>query len=342
MNILNESLTFTVPLSFKAHSLAEKFRRQQSGSQKAKQVYLNTLAVYAVEFYLRYLGVETEVEHSDSRNLLYLKFLNIADLWVKSVGRLECCPVLPDSTIMQIPAEAREDRVGYVAVQLERSLKQATIIGFTANAVAELPLSQLRSLEEFPEFLHQLREKSNISVNLRRWLDRIQEGVLNLKEPLNPYELIPNFRTIGDFIEQGWQELEALLSPEELKPAFSQRGLDESTLPFGESSSFIERGKKICLATQVTEQTILLIVRLNPQSENDTNIIVEVRPQNGQLYLPETLQVEILNEQQKAVMQATANSTNQNIRFDFNAESGEHFSIKITWRETSVIEAFEI
>jgi hypothetical protein len=243
---------------------------------------------------------------------------------------------------MQIPAEAREDRVGYVAVQLERSLKQATIIGFTANAVAELPLSQLRSLEEFPEFLHQLREKSNISVNLRRWLDRIQEGVLNLKEPLNPYELIPNFRTIGDFIEQGWQELEALLSPEELKPAFSQRGLDESTLPFGESSSFIERGKKICLATQVTEQTILLIVRLNPQSENDTNIIVEVRPQNGQLYLPETLQVEILNEQQKAVMQATANSTNQNIRFDFNAESGEHFSIKITWRETSVIEAFEI
>jgi hypothetical protein len=193
---LNEPLTFTVPLSFEAHGLADRFRRQQSSTQKAKQVYLNTLAVYAVDFYLRCSDIETEVDKSASRNPLDLKFMDVADLQVKSIGKLECLPVLPDSTVMQVPIEVRDDRVGYVAVQFERSLKQATILGFTPNAVAELPLSQLRSLEEFPEFLSQLRHRTRI--NLRQWFKRI--------------------------FEPGWQEIEALLSPQQLEPAFSMRG----------------------------------------------------------------------------------------------------------------------
>jgi hypothetical protein len=48
MRNLSESLTFTVPLSSSAHHLAEQFCRQQSNQKKAKQVYLNTLAVSAV------------------------------------------------------------------------------------------------------------------------------------------------------------------------------------------------------------------------------------------------------------------------------------------------------
>jgi hypothetical protein len=304
MNALKEPLTFTVPLSFEAHGLADRFRLQQSGSQKAKQVYLNTLAVYAVDFYLQCLGIETEANNSDSRNPVCLKFMDVADLPVKAIGRLECRPVLHDSTVMQVPIEVREDRVGYVAVQFERSLKQATILGFTSNVVAELPLSQLKSLEEFPEFLSQLRQPAKIRVNLRQWLN--------------------------DYIEAGWQKLETLFSPEELILEDAMR------------SSLIERGKQICLATQVTKQTIVLIVRLNSQSENDTNIIVEVRPQSGQLYLPDTLQVTILDQHQTAVMQATASSTNKNILFDFNAEPKERFGVQMILGETTVTENFDI
>jgi Protein of unknown function (DUF1822) len=324
-----EPLTFTVPLSFEAHALAERFQRGQSSPQRAKQVYLNTLAVYAVDFYLRCLGVETEADKSDSRNLLCLKFMNVADLWVKSIGRLECCPVLPESTIMRIPEEARADRVGYVAVKLERSLKQATLVGFTATAVAELPLSQLRALAEFPGYLQQFRQ-FRIPVNLGRWLDSLKEDLSKLEEPSNPNELIPACTELDDSLEEGWQKLEAILSPEELTPGFKMR------------SSLVERGKHIYLATQVTQQTIVLVVNLNPQSENDINIIIQIHPKSGQLYLPETLQVSILDEQQIAVMQATASSTNQNIQFDFNAEPGERFSVQMTLGEISVIEDFVI
>lgn len=323
MKTLNESLTFTVPLSFEAHDLAERFRRGQSSPQKAKQVYLNTLAVYAVDFYLRCLGVETEADKSDSRNPLCLKFMSVADLWVKSIGRLECCPVLPESTIMHIPEEVRADRVGYVAVKLDQSLKQATLVGFTPTAVAELPLSQLRALAEFPGYLQQFRP-FRIPVNLGRWLDSLKG------EPSSPNELIPAGTESDDSLGEGWQKLEALFSPEELAPEFMMR------------SSLVERGKQVCLATQITQQTIVLVVNLNPQSEKDINIIIQIHPKSGQLYLPETLQVSILDEQQIAVMQATTSSTNQNIHFDFNAEPGERFSVQMTLGETSVIEDFVI
>lgn len=301
---MNEPLIFTVPLSFEAHSLAEKFRRQQSSPQKAKQVYLNTLAVYAVDFYLRCLGIETEIERSDSRNPLSLKFMTVADLWVKSIGRLECCSVFPESTVLQIVDEVRTDRIGYVVVKFERSLKEATIVGFTPTAVAELPLSQLRTLAEFLEYLNQLQQPTKIWVNLSQWLNK--------------------------HFEAGWQEIETLFSPNELTPASSMRG------------SFVERGKLIRLETQITQQIIVLVIKLDPLSAKEINIVVEAHPKSGEVYLPEYLQVRVIDEQQIVMMGAMTDKANQNLQFDFNAETGERFSVQIILGEASVTEDFVI
>ena len=73
-----------------------------------------------------------------------------------------------------------------------------------------------------------------------------------------------------------------------------------------------------------------------------TDIIVEVRPQSGQVYLPEGLQIEVLDDQRKAVMEAIASSTNQNIQFDFNVGSGERFSVQMILETASVTEEFVI
>lgn len=162
-------------------------------------------------------------------------------------------------------------------------------------------------------------------VNLGQWLnDRIEESRISLEE------LTPAFRWLDNQVKEGWQNLEALFNAEELTPAFRMR------------STFVQRGKLIRLATEVMQQTIVLIVKINPQSEKDTNIIVEARPQSGQLYLPETLQVRVLDEQRKAVMEAIASSTNQNIQFNFNVVSGEHFSVQMVLGITSVTEEFVI
>lgn len=53
---IDESLTFTVNLALEAHAKAKQFRSHASNPQKAKQIYLNTLAVYAVNFLLTVSG----------------------------------------------------------------------------------------------------------------------------------------------------------------------------------------------------------------------------------------------------------------------------------------------
>lgn len=162
-------------------------------------------------------------------------------------------------------------------------------------------------------------------VNLGQWLNnRIEESRINLEE------LTPAFRWLDNQVKEGWQKLEALFSPEELTPAFMMR------------STFVERGKLIRLTTEVIQQTIVLVVKLNPKSEKDTNIIVKVCPQSGQLYLPETLQVRVLDDKQKAVMEAIASSTNQDIQFDFDVAPGEHFSVQMVLEGIGVTEEFVI
>lgn len=160
MKIPLESFDFTVPLGVEAHLLAERFRRHQSNPQKGKQVYVNTLAVYAVNFYLRCMGIETNWEASDSYDPMMQSFMDVADLEVPHLGRLECRPVLPGTQVIEIPPEVCCDRIAYVVVQMTESLKEATLLGFTETAATEtLGLEQLRSLAEFPPYLHQLRHR---------------------------------------------------------------------------------------------------------------------------------------------------------------------------------------
>ncbi len=167
----NEDFNFTVSLALAAHSLAEKFRHHQANLQKAKQVYLNTLAVYAVNYYLECMGFETDLSASYSWNPVMQTLMDVADLEVKDYGRIECRVVLPNSHICQIPPEVWSDRIAYVIVQLDESLREATLLGFVEKVeVQELPLSELRSLEDFLKKMELLGKNP---VNLSQWFARI-------------------------------------------------------------------------------------------------------------------------------------------------------------------------
>jgi hypothetical protein len=70
-------------------------------------------------------------------------------------------------------------------------------------------------------------------------------------------------------------------------------------------------------------------------------ISVEVYPIGGQTYLPEALQLMVLDEKGEAVMQAQARST-KNIQLKFNGEPGERFGVKVALGDVSIAEPFLI
>ncbi len=315
----NDRLTFTVSLLKPAHQLAEKFCQHQSNLQKAEQVYLNTLAVYAVNYHLQCLGFETNWTQSDSWDSMMQTFLDVADLQVNNYGKLECRPVLPNAEAVYVPEEVWEERIGYVAVQLDESLTEATLLGFAETvSTQQLNLSELRSLEELPEYLSQFKQVQAVreAVNLSQWL--------------------------RDIFEPSWETIEAIFAPSQAEFAFTTRNpssLKASTpkLPV----NGVKRGKRLNLERLGESEQIAVFVGLSPTSSPQLDITVEVCPISGQRYLPRELQVMVLDEQGKAVLQAEAGNS-EGLEFQFSGELGESFSVKVTLGEVSITQEFLI
>jgi Protein of unknown function (DUF1822) len=302
MNDPIENFTFSVPLMLTAHTQAKEFVRHQANQEKAKQVYLNTLAVYAVNFYLECQGFETNVATSNSWDPVMQTLLDVADLDVKNRGKLECRPVVPGSKIVRVPAEVWDDRIGYVAVQFDELLQEATLLGF-AEAVKceELPLSQLQSLEELPGYLEELPgylDKIQPPIDLSQWL----EGVF----------------------AEGWEKLENLLQTRQPQLVFR--------LKMAQRCKLIELGE--------SGESVEMIVKLTEASEAEFDISVMVRSPHQESYLPANLQLMLMDEDGETVLDAYARNDNQTIELEFTGSSGDNFSVKVVLGDICITEKF--
>ncbi len=252
-SIRNQSLP--MPITQKAIRSARQFAAEQRHPHKKEQVYFNTLAVLAVRDYLTLLGIETDLTNCDSWNPVVRLLENVADLYIKSLGKIECRPLvsLPTpgetnhinspqnlSNNCHIPPEAREERIGYLVVKIDEDEKEARLLGFSPTAgTGELVLSELHSLDDF--LLH-LEHISESQVNLRLWLENIftsdwesVESIFDPQPETAPTEIEnPVKSNLGNWfknvaetgwqkIEQGKENLENLIFPDE-NPNFAFRG----------------------------------------------------------------------------------------------------------------------
>jgi hypothetical protein len=315
MSKTTEPLLFPVPLSLEAHALAQRYRRQQLSAAKAKQVYLNTLAVSAVDFYLRCLGWETDSDQSDSYNSVAVCLMDVADLAIKGLGKLECRPVLPEARVCQIPLEARSDRIGYLVVELSPSLKQATILGFTPTAATQIPLNQLCSLAEFPEYLAQIQSTqaaaqppssgSKIVAHLRQWF----EGIFDA-------DWLPEQEIFGT----------------------NSRWVGVRNLPQAQKET--RRIKLLDLGLDLGEQTVALMLVLTKQRDEKVSVLVRVQPMTD-TYLPSNLTLSLLNESGETLEQVSARSQDNFIQLKrFRGQTGDHFGIEVSLEQVKVVENF--
>ncbi|MBW4682536.1 MAG: DUF1822 family protein [Microcoleus vaginatus WJT46-NPBG5] len=351
MNLPTKTLTFTVSLSFEAHLLAEHYRRQQTHPQKAKQAYLNALAMYAVNFYCQCMGYETNQETSDSSPRLMQKFLEVADLNIKQFGKLECRPVLHDADILQVPAEAWNDRIAYIAVQLNQSLKQAILLGF-APSVAEkkgiIPLNELYSLADFPNYFaefSQVTQKSLFQlVNLSNWLTGIVETgwqTINEQFELKELTLASAFRRRTLKLRSQTKEelIEILQTTEDEEIRWEAAELLWEIDPNNPASGV----RKVAdLGFQLAARGVALMVGILPKSDRSLAILLRVYPMGNQSYLPAALQLIGLDEAGTPFFEVQAREQDHYIQFKFTAEPGDQFSVKVALDGISITEHFII
>jgi hypothetical protein len=318
MRHTTKPFTFKVKLSQEAHHIASQFRRQQLDFHNAQQVYLNTLAVYAVNNYLKQNGIETNLEASDSWNLAIQSLVDIADLEVKDLGKLECRPVFSDTNFVYIPAEVWEDRIAYVAVQMNESLTEATLLGFTKTATTEeFAISQLQTLEGLPKYLNDLKKCQRSPVNLNQWFENV--------------------------IEAGWQTFEELFGKPEESLAFRRHVKPEESLAFRVRS--VKRVKPLQLGMQLASFSVALALDLTQEANQKVRIRVQVHSFGDNIFLPEGLKLMVLDDEGEVFLEASAGSADRLIQtqqFQFVDQPEGQFTVKVVLDETTITEDFVI
>ncbi|NEZ64656.1 DUF1822 family protein [Leptolyngbyaceae cyanobacterium CCMR0082] len=310
---------FTMSIPPEAHQIAQKFRASQSDIPKGKQVYLNTLAVYSVHKYLKILGIDTDLNVSDSWDPVVQSCLDTGALFIGEQYQLECRPVLPDTDCCYIPRDVWADRQGYVAVQLDASLKQATLLGFLQNvpdtSAEAIPLSDFQRLEDLMDVIQsEISETVAKATQLRQWFDLVAQ--------------------------EGWQMVESLLAPPQ--PVLNFRNEVVVEEPFGSMiPGEMTRGKLLDFGLPEVSNSLALLVGIAPAEKTSFNIRVKVLPLKSLSQLPTELNLSILDAAEEVVMQAQARETDT-LELRFGGEVGDHFNIQLMLGGVSIIEEFVI
>ncbi|MDB9496829.1 DUF1822 family protein [Spirulina major CS-329] len=286
-----EEITPVIPLTAAMQRRARQFAAQQPEASKARQVYLNTVAIAAVANFLKIVGIVSHPEQSDSWNPAVQFATEGCDLMLENLGRLECrvieaSPEPP--TAIAIPPEVERDRLGYVVVKIDFFTDEAELLGFVPHLSHNpLPLAQLQPISTLIEYLTRLEAQSQI--NLSAWLN-------------------------GQ-ITSGWDALAAVAAQ-----------LQTPQLAWRLQSDSVRRAKPLEFASGMR---IALVAGIHTVSDRHKAITVEIYSMGENPYLPPQLQLTLLDEEGNTLMEAQARVENQNIQFEFKGEVGDRFIVQI-------------
>ena len=320
IEVMTKFSVYTVPLGIAAHSRAKEFSLYQANLKKAKQVYLNTLAVWSVKTYINILGWKTSLETSDSWNPMFQSLMNVADLDIINCGKIECRRIQSSTDWISVPAEAWLERIGYIAVELSQSLQEAKLLGFVSQLnEGKIFLPKIQSLEELSIYLDRQKKSKPLPlskpVQLSQWLDGV--------------------------FESSWQKPEQLALSNHQVSFHNTSQLTISKINSLTNDAGITRVKLIELEYISGISQIALILNIKSQKKEEIGISVKVCPTYIGTPLPYGLEILLLDEREKIIMQAQAKKADS-IEFCFSGERGEKFSIKVSLNNLTKVETFII
>jgi hypothetical protein len=316
-----------LPITQAARSTAQKFASQQPTANKAEQVKLNTLAVTVVNDYLEMMGIPTNLQASDSWNSIVRLFADVADLEVAKIGRLECRPVKVNQSTCFVPPETWAQRVGYVVVQIDDSLQEAKILGFSRKVTSEeLPLNKLQPVEALIDYMAELSTS-----------------------PLQP--LVDLSEWFTGIVDSSWQTIEAiLLARPELVPAgyrsFAFRSantLERKALEqLEDSSELIIRAKVVDVNTATINHPLMLIVEISPEANQRTKINIQLHATGEQMHLPLGINLTVLDSSGAVFLAAQGRAIDNYIQLEFDADPQERFTVQVSLDDTFFLGNFTV
>jgi Protein of unknown function (DUF1822) len=322
--IMTAQPSVTIPLPQVAHHLATQFAAAQQNPQKGTQVYLNTLAIYAVHTYLKWFQIESDLTQSESWHPVVRSLTNRTDLYIPGYGTVECCPLLLNASEFLIFPDVLGERKGYIAVQCTEQLHEVKLLGFmNAGEVAadseRIRVAALHPIEEF--------------------LDSLNALVLSVAEEQSDRHFVHLTHWLQQTFDNGWQALDQLLASD-MGLSFA-RG--KSFKPSDSRNENSAKGAKLLdLGLTLGSQSVMLLVAIAPDTTRGFSILVQLHPSRGQ-DLPAHIKLILLSESGMVLQDIQARSQDNYIQMrQFWGQAGETFSIQVSLDTVTLTEHFTL
>jgi Protein of unknown function (DUF1822) len=309
----NNLSSFKIDLDRISHEYAAKFAAAQTSVAKGQKVYLNTLAVCAVRQYLS-CGCELDLDLSqgDSWQVGLQSIMNVADLVIPNVGKIECLVLLPNTTEIQIPPATIDERIGYVIVQFGEDLNSVEILGFIDRLESEITsvdLARLQPLDDLLDVIYSVR-------------------INNLREFL-----------VGKF-GTGWEPIENLIGIPNQEFALRNTISLPTNTSYDNIRDFIA-SKMINLRANIANIPLLMMIGLGEEADGRVKVRIRLHAAGGVPALPAHLKLTLQAENGRVLSEIQYPEAMNFIQLQsFKLLPGTQFKIRVELDNSSFTESF--
>ncbi len=365
--VSHQPLSFAIPLTRSLRKLArdaaDRLGEPTTTPDSSSLIYQQQLARLAAQRYFELLEIDVEVPSNDGNRLQLPEFS----------GQLECCPIAPGSTNMAIHPILDAHSLGHLAIELADH--EAHLLGFIPKAEQQLvALARLQSLDQLHEHLY----SQCVTVRLRQWLSHCFESSwqaiedLSVQRPamsfrsralpgqISPANSLENLSSIQRRTQQLYQD-QQLTQPE----ALTASGLNESGAIVAALSNLIVQTtdeetrwqaadllmnqdpkheatglrRFSDLGLRLGGHAVALMVGILPRPDGLLSVLLRLYPMGEKSALPKNLSLAVSDDDGQYI-EAVSRDYDGCIQLKFGAAIDEHFSVRVSLGEASLVEHF--
>ncbi|MEG4838418.1 DUF1822 family protein [Microcoleus sp. B9-D4] len=154
------------PIEQKVYNLALGYASEQANLEVGLKHFYNTITVWAVNHFMGWMDFETILDQDCNWTVAIESALELADLELPGIGKIQCCRICEGETDICVPAQddalcARELRIAYIFVQLPDPLDRVKLLGFLPAAdlhgdTVEISVADLQPFDNLSDYLERI------------------------------------------------------------------------------------------------------------------------------------------------------------------------------------------
>lgn len=313
---------------------------------KQWQIYLNLLALFSLEKWLRECNRELAIERDTIARLQARIAQNADGIIPLTVGQFRLYPIASEDfldRVVSIPQSAINNPESaahfYVAIEILEERQQAIIRGFLRYD----KLTAYRQAERL-----QVNPENCYLIPISQWETQLDRLLLNLRflvpsaiplpaaEPAISNQLVRLTQWLDNLFEAGWQTVDALLGTEAL--ALSFRNVSSLN-----RQSDIKGAKLIDLGLEVGDRALVLLVAIAPEDDDKVGIRIQLHPRENRPYLPADIELKMLFPTGETVQDVRSRDRDSYIQLKyFKTQRGTQFNVCVALGDRQVTETFVV